>query len=1372
MGEKELSEKSDVAEHGKSEEALRYSEAQYRSFMQNFQGIAYQGDMNYTPVFFHGAVEKITGYTEAEFTAGKPRWDQVIHPDDFPKIERTAELRTVPGYSTEREYRIIRKGGQIRWVHEIIQNTCDSSGKPIQVQGLLYDITERKNLEEELRREEEQWRTLVEGAADLIFTTDNTGKIASVNRAVCETLGYVAEELLGKSPLDLVHSEERRALAETMLGKMLSGETVHRIELEVLSRDGRSITLEVRGRALYDGSKIVGTLQIARDITERLRMEEKLKALHGLALQLNTASNVDEVVRRALDAIEFTLGFDHADFCLARDGSICIKESRGMPLMVSELPADGPSVIVKAARTKKTLRISDTRKEPAFLDNPATGPRGEILHMMSELTVPILVDEETAAVINVENTRVDAFSEQDQILLETLAADVASALKRLEQREDLENLVTALRESESRYRTLFDSASDGIFIHDMGGRFLEVNQVACERLGYSREELLHMTPKDIDSPEYAALVAERTKQLEKSGRAFFEIAHVRRDGSVVPTELSSRIIDYDGKAAVLSIARDITERKQAEEALRESEEKYRRLFEQAMDGIALADAETGILLDCNQALAALVGRSRAELIGQHQAILHPPASDDSEFSPTFKLHATTRDGQVLETQVITSTGAIREVEIKANLLHLQGRKTLQGIFRDITERKRGEGALRRRAEELAALQATVLDITGSHDLPTLLRTTIERAVRLLGAPAGGMYLCDPEKQEVRCVVSYNTPHDYTGTVLKYGEGAAGIVAQTGRPLIIDDYRSWQGRADVFEEKQPFVAVLTVPMIWQDRVTGVIHVLDETASRRFTQADQELLTLFANHAAIAVENARLLEQEKHHAEELTRYTTSLEQLVLERTTKLSESERKYRSLVENIPDVTWTTDQKGHAIFISPNVTRVYGYAPEEIHDAGDSLWLGRIHPDDLLHVQEAFDALFTRNEAFDVEYRIQRKDGNWIWLHDRSVSAYEKDGVRYADGVFSDITRRRQLEEELRAARDRLEYVVTSNPATIYAGKPRSDYSDYDLTYVSGRASTMLGFEPREFIGHPEFWERHVHPEDIRSVLAEMPRFWKEGQRTFEFRFLHRDGTYRWIRDETKLVRDEAGNPAEVIGYWTDITERKRMEEQLLRSERLASIGETAAMVGHDLRNPLQGITGTIYAAKNMLKSRKPAEKRTVAGLLDMIDEQVMYMDKIVSDLQDYARPLMPEFTETSLPVLVRRTLSAIKVPKTVKVSVEIEKDFPNVMIDPDLTRRVFSNLTMNAIQSMPKGGKMVIRAHRKEDVAILSVEDTGAGIPEENLARLFTPFFTTKAKGQGLGLAVCKRLVEIQGGLITVKSDPGKGSVFTVSIPLGKKAK
>lgn len=222
---------------------------------------------------------------------------------------------------------------------------------------------------------------------------------------------------------------------------------------------------------------------------------------------------------------------------------------------------------------------------------------------------------------------------------------------------------------------------------------------------------------------------------------------------------------------------------------------------------------------------------------------------------------------------------------------------LERARKEIAERKRVEEALKRRAKQLAALNATLLDITAQHGLSTLLRTIVERATQLLGGTGGGLYVCDPERREVRCVISYNTPRDYTGVVLPYGEGAAGTVAATGQPLMIDDYRTWSGRAAACEEDLPFRAVLSVPMLWQGQVVGVIHVIDSEL-QRFHQEDLELLSLFAKQAAIAVENTRLLEAEQQSRqaaealhEQVQRQADELGRRVAERTRELAEANRR-------------------------------------------------------------------------------------------------------------------------------------------------------------------------------------------------------------------------------------------------------------------------------------------------------------------------------------------------------------------------------------------------------------------------------------------------------------------------------------------------
>jgi len=309
----------------------------------------------------------------------------------------------------------------------------------------------------------------------------------------------------------------------------------------------------------------------------------------------------------------------------------------------------------------------------------------------------------------------------------------------------------------------------------------------------------------------------------------------------------------------------------------------------------------------------------------------------------------------------------------------------------------------------------------------------------------------------------------------------------------------------------------------------------------------------------------------------------------------------------------------------------------------------------------------------------------------------------------------------------------------------------------------MLGFKPEELIGHPEFWDGRVHPDDLRRYLAEVPHLWKDGQHAFEYRFLHKDGAYRWIREEAKVIRDAAGKPIEVIGYWTDITERKRLEEELAKSQRFAAIGETAAMVGHDLRNPLQGMAGAVYNLKTEEDSRLSKEGRE---MLQLIEEGIGRSDKIINDLLEYSRELHLELSETNVKSITQDALAKVKIPRGIRV-VDSTKNQPRMKLDLEKMRRVFLNLTVNAVDAMPKGGALTIASIRSGDNVHIIFKDTGEGMTTETLAKLWSPLFTTKAKGMGFGMPIAKRLVEAHGGSISVETKLGKGSTFTVTLPI-----
>jgi PAS domain S-box-containing protein len=284
---------------------------------------------------------------------------------------------------------------------------------------------------------------------------------------------------------------------------------------------------------------------------------------------------------------------------------------------------------------------------------------------------------------------------------------------------------------------------------------------------------------------------------------------------------------------------------------------------------------------------------------------------------------------------------------------------------------------------------------------------------------------------------------------------------------------------------------------------------------------------------------------------------------------------------------------------------------------------------------------------------------------------------------------------------------------------------------------------------------------------------------------IRKDGTEVAIDDSGAPIKDKDGKTTGVVLVFRDITERKMMEakleeyskhlenlveertKQLKDSERLAAIGAIAGMVGHDIRNPLQAMISDVYLTKTDLASTPESdEKKSALDSLQEIEKNIDYINKIVADLQDFARPLNPQAEETDLKLIIDELLAKNGLPENVKVSLKVEAEARKVVADSSYINRIMYNLVNNAVQAMPNGGKLTIRAYKEANDFVITVKDTGVGIPEGVKSKLFTPMFTTKAKGQGFGLAVIKRMTEALGGTVTFESQEGKGTTFIVRFP------
>jgi signal transduction histidine kinase len=208
-------------------------------------------------------------------------------------------------------------------------------------------------------------------------------------------------------------------------------------------------------------------------------------------------------------------------------------------------------------------------------------------------------------------------------------------------------------------------------------------------------------------------------------------------------------------------------------------------------------------------------------------------------------------------------------------------------------------------------------------------------------------------------------------------------------------------------------------------------------------------------------------------------------------------------------------------------------------------------------------------------------------------------------------------------------------------------------------------------------------------------------------------------------------------------------------------------MVGHDIRNPLQAIAGDLYLVDSDV-STLPASslKDSLQETVKSIQDNLMYIAKIIEDLQDYARKVMPVKDKVNFENVISEVMLIVPIADNLRVVIDLEEGLPEFTSDCSMLKRVLSNLVHNAVQAMPNGGVLTINAYRKDSQMIFSVEDTGVGIPEEIKPKLFQPMFTTKAKGQGLGLAVVKRLIEALNGQITFESKEDKGTKFIVQLP------
>jgi PAS domain S-box-containing protein len=504
----------------------------------------------------------------------------------------------------------------------------------------------------------------------------------------------------------------------------------------------------------------------------------------------------------------------------------------------------------------------------------------------------------------------------------------------------------------------------------------------------------------------------------------------------------------------------------------------------------------------------------------------------------------------------------------------------------------------------------------------------------------------------------------------------------------------------------------------------------------------------------------------------------------REEQLRESQKKYLDLIETTGDFIWEMDSQGRYTYCSPQMERLWGINPASM--------LGKtpfnlMPPNAKEKSLEFFMALVGSAKPFNgLETVSYNGKGQVVFLEISGVPFFDKEkkllGYR---GITRDVTERRNAEEALRKSEEKYRHLVEYAPTGIY----EIDFGSGRVVSVNDAMCQYLGYTEQELLTSVNGFDildkqsQELFKDRIKKNLSGQPI-----EKEIEYSGKTKDGRTFWTLLNVKLIFKE-GKPSGAFVVAQDITKRKKVEEelgeyrndleklveqrtrQLKESERLATIGATAGMVGHDIRNPLQAIVGDIYFTKKTLNQLPESQqKQSAIEDLDAIEQNVDYINKIVQDLQDYARPITPSPREVDIETIIEEAIFKNYIPKNIDASCQVEKEAKKLVIDADVLKRILGNLTNNAIQAMPKGGKLTVYAY--PDVggnAVIEVSDTGMGISEDTKQKLFIPLFTTKSKGQGFGLAVVKRLTEALGGTVDFESELGKGSKFILRLPTMK---
>jgi PAS domain S-box-containing protein len=1000
-------------------------------------------------------------------------------------------------------------------------------------------------------------------------------------------------------------------------------------------------------------------------------------------------------------------------------------------------------------------------------------------------------------------------------------------------------LITRLRASETRFRTFVDHANDAFFLLDDDLTVVDVNQQACEGLGYSKEELIGKNPSDFDVGLDERSIQHLKQRILSGEKVTFETRHRRRDGSSFPVEVRVSQFDQGGRR-LLCLVRDITERKLAEHELNASEQRFRSFVDYATDGFFLFD-EHQVLVEVNRQACESLGYSREEMIGMH------PRDFDAALDETSlaQIGERVKAGETVEFESLhqRKDGTVFPVEVRARQFQLGAQRFRLSLARNITERKSAEKEIRKNEARLQKAQAiahfgwwerdfTTNQLSFSDEVPRIfgsehvdLPEAHERWLRLIHpddraritesaaaalVPGGPRYdveyrIVRPDSTERIIYSQGDVTWDDSGrpqrqfgflqdiTELRQAEQELRDSEERFRTLVefsFDVY--WETDAHHRFTRQVFAERLTdaptggseigrtrweIPSLEPDAEAWRKHREMLDAHLPFRDFELARPTPDGGKRYVSVSGLPVFDRSGRYVgyRGVGRHIT--ERKKVEEALRRSEAYLAEAQRLSHTGTVAFTATGP---VYWSEESYQIWGLDPQDGLPLLETV-LNRVHPDDREIVKVEVDEASSQKRTFGLEFRIVLPDGTVKNIQSTGRPLFSADGnLAEMVATLVDVTDRKRAAEALRRSENYLTEAQRLSNTGSWAFDPLEDR----MVYCSKELFRVYGMAPRQDIPTiAEFMER-IHPEDRDRVRQEsIERVGDNLDHEMEYRLLLPDGTLKYVQSIRHATLDSSGEVIEVIGTIIDVTERKRAQEEherlrqleadLAHVNRVSILGEMAATLAHELLHPVATARNNARAAARFLEM-SPPELNEVKDALDCIVRDADRAKDIVGRIRTHMKKTPPQYDWFDLNHAISEVIVMVQssVEKSgVLVHTQLQSGLLRVHGDRVQVQQVVLNLILNAIEAMAavekSARKLSISTEQTESGGVLvTIRDSGPGIEAEKIEQVFLPFYTTKASGMGMGLSICQSIIAAHGGRLWAEANQTVGAQFQFSLP------